>query len=108
MSKGNHYVAMLDCSHEVRYSVGEPSPGDKVFCAKCYDYRTILHAAGRFGNNCRHCRYSQSYGGVIAALSFAEKHARKYRLHVIDIHGPDGFSREVTTQAQLDLVDCPF
>lgn len=103
-----HYVAYLDCRHEIRYSVGEPSPGDKVFCTRCYDYRIIKHCANRFGASCRHCKYSKSYGGRISAMTFAEKHARKFRLHTVDVYGPEDFHAEVTEQAQLGLVECPF
>lgn len=102
------YTAFLDCTHEVRYSRGEPSPGDIVFCTKCYDYKVILHCGERYGANCRHCKYARSYGGPISAMTFAEKHSRKFSLHVIDVYGPNGFHQEVTTQPKFDLVDCPF
>lgn len=106
-ARTGQYLAFLSCLHTIRYSVGEPSPGDTVFCTRCFDYSTILHIDGRYGVNCQHCRYAKSYGGKLSAMTWAEKHSRKYRLHVIDVYGND-FHTTVTTQPTLDLVDCPF
>lgn len=101
------YVFFLSCLHEVRYSAGEPTPGDQVFCVRCYDYAVVLHRAGLYGVNCRHCKYAKSYGGHLSAMTWAEKHSRKYRFHIIDVYG-ESFHVEVMAQPQLDLVECPF
>ena len=108
MARKSQYVAYLGCRHEVRYSAGEPIVGDTVYCVRCADYSVIRHTAGKYGVDCRNCRYAKSYGGQLSAMTWAEKHSRKYRLHVIDVFGPEDFHAEVCTQPILDLVDCPF
>jgi hypothetical protein len=107
LKTSGQYVFFLSCLHTVRYSIGEPTSGDKVFCTRCYDYRMVLHREGLYGVNCRHCRYAKNYGGKLSAMTWAEKHSRKYRMHVIDVYGED-FHVEVTTQPTLEYVDCPF
>lgn len=108
--KGVHcgsYYALLDCLHENIYSVGEPTVGDEVWCAKCYGYTRILHVAGKYGVRCHTCRYARNYGGELTAKTKATSHSLRHLGHRVTLTYPEGAMEEFHNVPQTFDFDTP-
>lgn len=85
-----NYIALLDCLHENIYKCGEPSIGDTVWCARCYEYQTVMHVIGKYTVRCKSCRYARNYGGELTARTKADSHSIRKLGHRVLLILPEG------------------
>lgn len=80
-------IALLKCNHTAYYDP-EPSPGDVVYCRKCFGYSQVKVGAQEWLWKCNACHTSRRFGtDETTARGAARRHQRKYHHVVLLKHG---------------------